>query len=119
TFARTLECRRRSCRHHRRAGRPPAGIRSAVGVTTLAYLTGLLGRETRPARLAQRARIAERRTLVTPDGRSISYLRGGDAGETRLIFLHGSPANGSMFVNHVTSGAAGLERVAIDRLGFG
>jgi pimeloyl-ACP methyl ester carboxylesterase len=90
-----------------------------VGVTTLAYLTGLLGRETRPARMAQRARIAERKTLVTPDGRSISYLRGGDAGETRLIFIHGSPANGSMFVNHVTSGAAGLERVAIDRLGFG
>jgi len=51
---------------------------------------------------------------------SLSYIRSGDAGGQRVIFLHGTPGDaGGNWVNMLKMVPEGYEFIAVDRPGFG
>lgn len=61
----------------------------------------------------------ERLTIEDSLYRDISYLRGGDAGAPRVIFVHGTPGSAANMSRYVSDPIEGFEVVSIDRPGFG
>ncbi len=60
-----------------------------------------------------------RESIVDSPGRTISYLRGGDADAPRVIYVHGTPGDAGAFLDYVVHPVAGLDAISIDRPGFG
>ena len=53
------------------------------------------------------------------EGRSLSYLIDEVPGAPRVIFIHGSPGQSGMYADYLRSPVAGVETIAVDRLGYG
>lgn len=61
----------------------------------------------------------ERAEYIAPNGRTVSYLRAGDAESPRVIFIHGTPGDATNFSAYLNDPIEGLEAIAVDRPGFG
>lgn len=71
------------------------------------------------ARATEQEVAALERRSVSVDGVRLSYLRAGDPTGRRIIFVHGTPGDAEAWADYLLDPPAGLELVAIDRLGFG
>ncbi|MEM9065584.1 MAG: alpha/beta hydrolase [Planctomycetota bacterium] len=92
-----------------RKGAPP-------GVIVGSAMSGCM-----PAALptADEALEAERLSLIDNMSREVSYLRGGDPDEPRLIYVHGTPGSSGNMARYINNPVPGFEAIAIDRPGFG
>jgi pimeloyl-ACP methyl ester carboxylesterase len=61
----------------------------------------------------------DRAWAQSPLGPELSYLRAGDTGAQRIIFIHGSPGQAAAYDSYLHDPIPGLEIVAVDRLGYG
>jgi pimeloyl-ACP methyl ester carboxylesterase len=63
----------------------------------------------------------ERRSLARAGqaGPTLSYLIHGDASKPRVIFIHGSPGESSMYADYLRELGAEAQVIAVDRLGYG
>ena len=64
-------------------------------------------------------RSLERVSYTDADGTELSYLRSGDRGAPRIIYVHGSPSDATSFADEVIHGTPGFESISIDRPGYG
>ncbi|MGQ0627441.1 MAG: alpha/beta fold hydrolase [Phycisphaerales bacterium] len=75
-----------------------------------------------PIIVADQARMLSvpREQVTLADGQGVlSYLRAGESGRPRLVYVHGTPGDATEWANYLTSPVEGLESIAVDRLGFG
>lgn len=61
----------------------------------------------------------ERQGVSLQEGQSLSYVRAGEAGGQRVIFIHGSPGFAGDWVGQLANVPPGREYFAVDRLGYG
>ncbi len=74
----------------------------------------------KPSASRDRIDALERRTHALPDSAAgISYLRAGDPGGQRVIFVHGTPGEARGWADFLLHVRPGFEYIAIDRPGFG
>jgi len=123
-----------SSKHHRPSCSLSGLFASAVVVVVCACWLGGCG----PALISGGSPTiaAERHSIDAgpPAGRRVSFLRavaqiapdGPDPDQPisqpagpRLIFVHGTPGDATQWVNYLRTPVAGLETIAVDRLGFG
>ncbi len=76
--------------------------------------TGCVMMDTSSASLEGQA--AEAMTLTDP---SVRYFIAGNPTDRRVIFVHGTPGSASNFKRFLVSPIAGIETLAVDRLGWG
>lgn len=55
----------------------------------------------------------------TTAGETLSYLHGGDEVDPRVIYVHGTPGDGTGFADFLVTPVTGLHAISIDRPGFG
>lgn len=68
---------------------------------------------------AEARRTVERRSMVDPAGRRLSFLRAGVHGAPRVIYVHGTPGDAASWMDFLTSPVEDMESFAVDRPGFG
>ncbi len=61
----------------------------------------------------------ERRSIVDPLGRRLSFLRSGDPRGRRVIYVHGTPGDAASWMEFLAQPIEGTESLALDRPGFG
>lgn len=57
--------------------------------------------------------------LDLDDDAAVSYLRSGDPGAPRVIYVHGTPGSAAAWEAYLRDPIVGFESIAIDRFGFG
>ena len=87
----------------------PAKLIAAAALTGCTF-----GYETPASKLA-----SLERGSYTFNGRTVEYFRAGDPDGRRVIYVHGTPGDATNFAGFLSEPIAGLEHVAVDRLGFG
>jgi len=87
-----------------------------LGVTAAAVATGCApqGMLETPG-----ADALERLTIRDSLYREISYLRGGEPGLPRVVFVHGTPGSATNMARYIRDPIEGHEVISIDRPGFG
>jgi pimeloyl-ACP methyl ester carboxylesterase len=93
--------------------------RRLVALTGALITAGLSACSLLPPKKAKVQYLEDRGTLRIDEAHSVSYLRGGEHGSPRVIFVHGTPGEAKDWEAYVAEPVAGSESVAIDRFGFG
>ena len=59
-------------------------------------------------------------TIPLPEGNgNLAYVRAGDIGSQKVIFLHGTPGSRGAWNDYIADVPAGLEYILVDRPAFG
>lgn len=72
-----------------------------------------------PSSPRDQIRALDRVAYVDSEGTALSYLRAGEAGGRRIIYVHGSPSDATAFADELVEAEAGFESISIDRPGYG
>jgi pimeloyl-ACP methyl ester carboxylesterase len=72
-----------------------------------------------PSSPREQIRALDRVAYTDTDGTALSYLRAGEAGARRIIYVHGSPSDATAFADELVEAEPGFESISIDRPGYG